>query len=127
MDKRTRRFYSEELKERVLTAYHNSDESVSKIAVRFQINRDTVSSWVYRKRRVEEESKKSVKFVLSETNLMKHKDLSPEEMVSRIREMERQLQTEKMRTQCLDRMIEIAERELKIDIRKKSGVKQSLR
>jgi transposase-like protein len=127
MDKRERRFYSEELKERVLTAYHNSDESVSKIAVRFQINRDTVSSWVYRKRRAEAESKKSVKFVLSEINLMKHKDLSPEEMESRIRELERHLQTEKMRSQCLDRMIEIAERELKIDIRKKSGVKQSLR
>jgi transposase-like protein len=52
MVKRERKFYSEELKERVLTAYLKSDESVSQIAIRFQINRDTVSSWVYRKRTV---------------------------------------------------------------------------
>jgi transposase-like protein len=126
MDKRERKFYSEELKEQVLTAYHNSDESVSKIAIRFQVNRDTVSSWVYRKR-TEPSSQKSIKFVPSESSLMKNRDLSPEEMAIRIRELERQLQTEKMRSQCLDKMIEIAERELKIDIRKKSGARQSLR
>ena len=43
----------------------------------------------------------------------------------RIRELEQQLAKEKMRSTCLDTMIDIAERELKVDIRKKSGAKQS--
>jgi transposase-like protein len=48
MVKRERKFYTKEFKEQVLTAYRNSDESVSRVAARFQVNLDTVSSWVYR-------------------------------------------------------------------------------
>jgi hypothetical protein len=58
---------------------------------------------------------------------MKKSNLSPEVMLSRIVELEKQLELEKMYSQCLGRMIEIAERKLKIDIRKKSGARQSLR
>jgi transposase-like protein len=47
---RERKFYTKEFKERVLVAYDSSDESASKIARRFQVNLDTVKSWVYRKR-----------------------------------------------------------------------------
>ena len=36
-------------------------------------------------------------------------------------ELEQQLAKEKMRSTCLDTMFDIAERELKVDIRKKSG------
>jgi hypothetical protein len=55
------------------------------------------------------------------------KELSAEEKDLRISELERQLSKETMRAECLEKMIEIAERELKIDIRKKSGAKQSTR
>ncbi len=50
MIRRERKFYSEEFRERVLTAYYNSNKSFAMIARRFQVKRDTVSSWVYRKR-----------------------------------------------------------------------------
>jgi transposase-like protein len=126
---RERRFYTEEFQEQVLCAYNSSDESASEIARRFQINHDTVKSWVYRKRTmVSYDSAKSVKFAESETNWMeKDKKLSPEAMEARIRELEQQLAVEKMRSESMCRMIEIAGRELKIDIRKKSGARQSLR
>jgi hypothetical protein len=55
------------------------------------------------------------------------KKLSLAMMEIRIRELEKELGTEKIHNQCLDKMIEIAERELKIDIRKKSGARQSMR
>ena len=58
---------------------------------------------------------------------MKREELSPEAKEARIRELESALAKEKMRSECLEKMIEIAERELKIDIRKKSGAKQSTR
>jgi hypothetical protein len=56
---------------------------------------------------------------------MKEKGLPADEKDLRIRELERQLFRETMRAECLGKMIGIAERELKIDIGKKSGVKQS--
>ncbi|MDR2469752.1 MAG: transposase [Tannerella sp.] len=62
MVKRERKFYSEKFKERVLASYYNTNESVSMVARRFDVSRDTVSSWVYRKRTVSE-SKKRVKLV----------------------------------------------------------------
>lgn len=124
MIRRERKFYSEEFRERVLTAYYNSNESVDMIARRFQVKRDTVSSWVYRKR-VTSKSKESSKFVVSSVIPMKEEKLPIEAMEERIRELEQQLAKEKMRSTCLDTMIDIAERELKIDIRKKSGAKQS--
>lgn len=43
---------------------------------------------------------------------------------SRIRQLEKDLEYEKMRTHALDKMIDIAERDLKISIRKKSGTRQ---
>jgi hypothetical protein len=39
--------------------------------------------------------------------------------------LEQQLDQERLRSLCLDKMIDIAERDLNIVIRKKSGAKQS--
>jgi hypothetical protein len=43
---------------------------------------------------------------------------------SRVKQLEKELEHEKLRTHALDTMINIAERELKIPIRKKPGAKQ---
>jgi transposase-like protein len=126
---RERRFYTEAFKKQVLAAYNSGDESASEIARRFRVNHDTVKSWVYRKRTLSSiYSAENVKFAETGTNRMeKKKKLFPEEMEVRIRELEQELAVEKMRSESLGKMIEIAERELKIDIRKKSGAKQSTR
>jgi len=126
MIRQERKLYSEEFRERVLTAYYNSNESVDMIARRFQVKRDTVSSWVYRKR-VVTTPKESSKLVVSSIIPMEKENLPIEVMEERIRELEQQLAKEKMRSTCLDTMIDIAERELKIDIRKKTGAKQSMK
>ena len=46
------------------------------------------------------------------------------ELESKIKELEKLLEHEKLRTTALNTMIDIAERELKISIRKKSGAKR---
>jgi transposase-like protein len=126
---RERRFYTDDFKKNVLSAYNSSDESAAEIARRFDVSKDTVKSWVYRKLDLALlNSAKNDKFAESETNRMeKNKKQSPEEMETRIRELEQHLALEKMRSESLGKMIEIAERELRIDIRKKAGAKQSLR
>lgn len=51
------------------------------------------------------------------------KDQNQEDLQKRIRELERQLQDEKLRSEGYRRMIKKAETELKIQIEKKSGTK----
>ena len=47
------------------------------------------------------------------------------DLEKKIEVLEKQLEWEKLRTMALDTMINVAERELNIDIRKKPGTKQS--
>jgi transposase-like protein len=126
MIKRERKFYSEEFKERALSAYRNSNASMLMIAERFGISRNTFSSWVFRKRTSSNSKKKNKLAVLNALTMTKE-ELSQEELQERIRELEHQLSVEQMRSESLSKMIEIAERTLQIDIRKKSGAKQSMK
>jgi hypothetical protein len=81
---------------------------------------------VYRKRTVSA-SQKSATLAGLNSMSMKAQSMSPEAMEARIKELEHQLSIEKMRSDSLSKMIEIAERELQVDIRKKTGAKQSMR
>lgn len=46
------------------------------------------------------------------------------ELERKVNQLEKDLELERLRTRALDKMIDIAERELRIPIRKKSGTKQ---
>ena len=52
---------------------------------------------------------------------------SKEALLKRIKELERQVEDEKLRSEAFSLMIDIAEQELDIEIRKKPGTKQSKR
>ena len=57
---------------------------------------------------------------------MNKPDLTPPEQIAQcILELEAQLKQEQMRSAVLETMIDLAESDLKISIRKKSGAKQS--
>ena len=47
------------------------------------------------------------------------------ELEKRVKQLEQDLENERLRVVLLDKIIEVAERDLKISIRKKSGAKQS--
>jgi hypothetical protein len=47
-----------------------------------------------------------------------------QELEVRVKKLEAELEREQFRTMALNTMIDIAERELKVDIRKKSGAKR---
>ncbi len=52
------------------------------------------------------------------------KSTSEQELELRVKKLEEDLKLEQFRTKALNTMIDIAERELKVDIRKKSGAKR---
>jgi transposase len=58
--------------------------------------------------------------------MSKETEKTPQELKlqAKVKELEKALEYEKMRTLALDTMINVAERDLKISIRKKSGTKQ---
>lgn len=58
---------------------------------------------------------------------MDYKKTDKEALIKRIKELERQLEDEKIRAEGYSKMIDIAEEQLKISIRKKSTTKQSKR
>ena len=51
-------------------------------------------------------------------------ELSKEDLEKKAKDLEKQLSYEKMKSEAFDTMIKIAEKELKISIRKKSDTKQ---
>lgn len=59
------------------------------------------------------------------SNSKKDSSLEVLQMQAKIKELEKALVNSELRATALDTMIEIAERDLKINIRKKSNTKQS--
>jgi len=56
---------------------------------------------------------------------MDYKKLTKEDLIKRLKELERKLEDEQIRAEGYSKMIDIAEDQLKVPIRKKSDTKQS--
>lgn len=123
--------YSEEFQRMVAKAYYTSDKSAAKIGKEFNVPMSNVTYWAKRYRSDYQESVtirqeiSTFRSVINTDTTMKKEKLSPEQMEQRIMELEAQLKQEQMHSITLDKMIDIAEQELQIPIRKKSGAKQS--
>lgn len=126
-----RNHYSKELREAVLTAYFTGNESCAKVGLRFNVDKGTVNTWVQRNRSKYIElypNRGNNSIFESEEPIisgMSKEKLDPLEQSAHIKLLEQQLEEERMRSICPDKMIDIAERDLNIVIRKKSGAKQS--
>lgn len=128
-----KKVYTEEFQRMVTKAYYASNKSLVKIGKEFNVNPATVFHWSKRYRSdyqesvaVRQEISTFQSVINTEPEMKKKKEkLSPEQMEQRIIELEAQLKQEQMRSITLDKMIDVAEQELQIPIRKKSGAKQS--
>lgn len=123
--------YSQELRRRVAQCYHTSDLSLVKVGRKFGVSSGSVHQWSQEFQSEfaqEAQLRQEITTFGAVTNThkpMKEKNLTPEQMVARIAELEQKLEHEKMHRIVLDTMIDIAERDLNIAIRKKYGAKQS--
>ncbi len=123
--------YTEEFQRMVAKAYYTSDKSSAKIGKEFNVKTSTVFTWIkryqsdYQQPSSIRQEISTFQSVINTAPEMKKEKLSPEQMEQRIRELESQLKQEQMRSITLDKMIDVAEQELQIPIRKKSGAKQS--
>lgn len=114
-------YYTLEFKLQVVRHYMETDDGFGLTSQLFKISgKATVAKWVtkYRDQIITSEMSKPVK---------KDKPVlpdNPEAMILRIRELEEALENEQLKSAAMNALINVAERDLKISIRKKSGAKQ---
>ena len=68
---------------------------------------------------------KESELVIDESKLTNTSILTEQELAERVKKLEKQLQQAELKAEMLETMIDIAENELGIDIRKKSGANRS--
>ena len=115
--------YTDDFKLKVVQDYLMSDATVSEIQEKYGIkSRSCIPDWV-RKFGLNKPTMREIEF----QNVMKEqsgKTLREQELELKIRSLEKELERERLRTLALNKMIDIAERDLKIKVRKNSGAKQ---
>lgn len=115
--------YTDDFKLKVAKAYVLSDATVSEIQKKYGIkSRSSVSDWV-RKFGLQSPTQREIEF----QNAMKEqKEKTPRELELelKVKQLEKDLEKERLRTLALNTMIDIAERDLKIRVRKNYGARQ---
>jgi len=101
------------------------------LAKKYGVSRSTINKWVLVYQGIHDlpRSNKQISYDLQQKTLGK-KSKQPvaehlSELEKKIALLEKQLEWEKLKTHALDTLINVAERELHIEIRKKPGTKQS--
>lgn len=115
--------FSDELKFRVVQEYLSTDVSGKELKQKYNIKgNNCINNWI-RKFGLETPSNQEIEL---QSTMAKQKEKTPyeQELESRVSKLEQQLGKEQLRTLALDTLIDIAERDLKIPIRKKPGAKQ---
>ena len=115
--------FTDELKFQVVQEYMDTDVSQRELMLKFNIRGvNTIKKWM-RKFDLQAPSQQEIEL---QRTMAKQKEKTPyeRELEAKVAKLEQQLDYEQLRTLSLDTMIEIAERDLKISIRKKSGAKR---
>ena len=115
--------FAGELKLQVVQEYMDTDVSQRELMQKFNIRGvNTIKKWM-RKFDLQAPSQQQIELQRTMAN-QKEKTPYERELEAKVKKLEQQLDHEQLRTLALDTMIDIAERDLKISIRKKSGAKR---
>ena len=109
-------YYNESLKREIVIAVQSGQISKERARKKYGIKgHSTISKWICKF----EESDPHLK------SIMDYSKLDKKELIKRIKELERKLEDEQIRSLGYSKMIDIAEDQLKVSIRKKPDTKQS--
>ena len=115
--------YPDELKLEVLQEYLSTDKSQRELMLKYKIGGvNTIKKWM-RKFDLSEPSEEQIKIqrIMSKEE---EKTVKERELEAKVARLERELEQERLRTLALNTLINVAERDLKITIRKKFGAKR---
>ena len=120
-----------DIKKEAVREYLEDGMPYRALAKKYGVSRSTINQWVLVHQGIHDiaRSHKPVSYNLQQKKLGKKSKQVVQQLQSdmekKIEVLEKQLEWEKLKSHALDTMINVAERELNIDIRKKPGTKQS--
>lgn len=115
---RQNRYFSEDFKRKKVSEIDRNLLTVSMICREYQVSHASVYKWIYKYSAMR---KKGIKQIVES----KSDSRKLQEMRDQIRELERIIGEKQIKLDFQDKMIELAEREYKIDIKKKFSGKRS--
>jgi transposase len=118
MRERNNRYFSEDLKSKKVSEIERNLVSVADVCREYQVSRTAVYKWIYQYSRMRKKGERQV--VESKSDTLKIKALKEQ-----IKELERIVGEKQIKLDFQEKMIEIAEKEYKVDIKKKFSGKPS--
>ncbi len=112
------RSYSEEFKRELVRLFESGKYRVLELESLYGVSNRVIYRWIYRYSQFNKTGSRIIEMKESATNKVK-------ELENRIKELERKLGQKQIKIDFLETMIEVAEEQLKIDIKKKSSTPQS--
>ena len=121
-----------DIKQQAITEYLTQGTGYRKLAAKYGVSRTTINKWVMIHQGIHNlaPTEKQQKYYLSAMNNNPQKPIAEERenftaLQQKVALLEKQLAWEKLRADALDTMINIAEKQLNVSIRKKPGSQQS--
>ena len=114
--------YSDEFKKQAVEAYLEGEDDQRLVASRFGVSQTSLNLWL--KKYLSDQEPKGDEDKLT-SDMKKKAEKGNKELEQRVKELEKALEEERLKRIGYQTMIDIAEKELKIDIRKKSDTRQS--
>jgi transposase-like protein len=121
-----------DIKQQAITEYLTQGTGYRKLAAKYGVSRTTINKWVMIHQGIHNlpPTQKQQKYYLSAMNNNPQKSNDEERenftaLQQKVALLEKQLAWEKLRADALDTMINIAEKQLNVSIRKKPGSQQS--
>ncbi len=108
---RKTRFYSDEFKKEIVQLYESGKFSVVQIEKLYGIGNPTIYNWIYKFSTFNEKGIRVVEMKTSSTEKLK-------QLQQKIKELEQAVGQKQIKIDYLEKMIEIAKDDLKIDIKK---------
>ena len=115
---RSRRIFSEEFKKARVEEYERGQFTVKEITELYKVSNQAVYHWIYKYSTFNKKKVIVVESSKSSQNKLK-------ELQQRIKELERAVGQKQLHIDYLEKMIEIAQEDLKVDIKKNSNTQPS--
>jgi transposase len=112
------RYFSPDFKRRKVSEIERSLVSVSEVCREYQVSRTSIYKWIYTYSKMRKKKERQVVESQSDTRKIA-------ELKQKIRELERLIGQKQVEVEFLNKMIDITDEDLNIDIKKKASLKLS--
>lgn len=113
-NQRRNRYFSEDLRRKLVRDLDQNLVTIAEICKEHHVSRGAVYKWIYRYSSMK---KKGIQVVVESKSLTKQVSL----LKAKVKELEQMVGQKQIAIEFLEKMIELSEKELGIDIKKKGG------